>query len=445
MCLLNNDRLANRVTIALLAAIALVVGAWFLGRRPASPADAPAPRDFFGEAAGRPAPSTRQRIADLQTRLKALPDDWVAYSQLGAVYLQQARETGDPTYYQKADEALAEALRREPGDYAALAAAGELALARHDFAGALQIGQQARDLNPQRTVAYGIIADAQVELGRYAEAAETLQAMVNLRPDLSSYSRIAYLRELHGDLDGALEAMQLAVDAGGPSREASLWTRVQLGHLRFNTGRLAEAEAEYQRALAVDPAYVHALAGLARVAAARADYATAIRLYQDVTARLPSAEYVIALGDVYAAAGQAANAQQTYDLVSAIDQLYRANGVNTDLELALFLADHGAAAEAVERAESTYAERPTVFAADVLAWALYQAGDYAEAERYSREALRLGTQDALKHYHAGLIQLKLGNTAEARQHVEQALAVNPYFSLRYAADAAQRLQSLGPE
>ncbi len=129
---------------------------------------------------------------------------------------------------------------------------GELALARHAFATALALGERARDLNPHRAAAFGVIADAQIELGRYAEAAETLQAMVDLRPDLSSYSRIAYLRELHGDWDGALEAMQMAVDAGGPATENTLWTRVQLGHLHFNRGRLDEAEAEYRRCLELD-------------------------------------------------------------------------------------------------------------------------------------------------------------------------------------------------
>ena len=113
------------------------------------------------------------------------------------------RETGDPTYYQKTDEALDKALSFQPEDYASISAKGALALARHDFSSALEWGEKAKQINPDRTYAYGVIADAQIELGRYEEAVGTLQTMVDLRPDMSSYSRISYLRELHGDTEGA--------------------------------------------------------------------------------------------------------------------------------------------------------------------------------------------------------------------------------------------------
>lgn len=441
---LNNERLANRVMIALLAAIALLIGAWAangFADRERAPALPPA-ADDFGPAARRAGSATDRRIAELQSQLQATPDDWAAFSQLGAAYLQKARETGDPTYYQKAEAALQETLAHEPGDYLALAAMGELALARHDFAAALDWGKRARALNADRTLAYGVIVDAQIELGRYDEAVDTLQAMVDLRPDLSSYSRVSYMRELHGDVEGAIEAMQLAVDAGGPTAENTNWTRVQLGHLYFNSGRLAEAEAAYQQALTLDPQYVHALAGLARVRAAQGDLDEAIRLYTEVVDRMPLAEYVIALGEVYNAAGRANEAQQQYELARAIDQLYRANGVNTDLELALFLADHGDPAEAVRRARESYAQRPTTFAADVLAWALYRHGAYAEAQTYAERARHLGAQDALKLFHAGMIAHQLGDAAQARAYLEQALRINPYFSLRYAPEARRVLDQL---
>jgi tetratricopeptide (TPR) repeat protein len=442
MHLLKNESLANRVLIGLLAALTLMLGAWVWGQLAARPAAPPALTDYFGETASRAAAPSDRLITDLQARLSANPDDWPAYTQLGLAYLQKARETADPSYYQKAEQALDTVLAREPGDYVALSALGELALARHDFARALELGEKARGLNPRRAYAYGVIADAQVELGHYEEAVATVQQMVDLRPDLSSYSRVAYLRELHGDLDGAIEAMQWALSAGGPALENTLWTQVQLGHLYFHTGRLAEAETEYRRALEREPNYVHALAGLARLAAARGDLAQAIQLYTAVTERMPLAEYVIALGEVYTAAGQTPKAQQQYDLARAIDQLYRASGVNTDLELALFLAEHGDAAEAVTRARAAYAERPTVFAAEVLAWALHQAGDDAAALPYARESLKLGSQDALRLFRAGMIEYRLGHLAEAQAKLQAALDLNPYFSLRYAETARQTLAQI---
>lgn len=446
MQLLKNESLANRVLIGLLAALVLLLGAWAWNRLTATPAAPPALADHFAETARRADAASDRVLADLQTRLSTNPNDWPAYTQLGLIYLQKARETADPTYYQKAEQALNIILAREPGDYAALGALGELALARHDFTQALELGERARSLNPRRAYAYGVIADAQIELGRYEEAVATVQQMVDLRPDLSSYSRIAYLRELHGDLEGAIEAMQWALSAGGPTLENTLWTQVQLGHLYFNTGRLDQAEAEYRRALERDPNYVHALAGLARNAAARGDLAQAIQLYTRVTERMPLAEYVIALGEVYTLAGQPQKAQQQDDLVRAIDRLYQANGVNTDLEMALFLAERGRPdgdiTEAVTRARQAYLERPTVFAAEVLAWALHRAGDDLAAAPYAQESLKLGSQDALRLFRAGLIDYRLGRLAEARQKLEAALALNPHFSLRYAEVARQTLAQI---
>ena len=159
---------------------------------------------YLADSASRTNASTDKLIRTLQDRLRTNPNDWQSYSQLGLAYLQKARETGDPTYYQKTEEALDKALSMQPSDYASISAKGALALARHDFSAALEWGEKARQINPDRTYAYGVIADAQVELGRYDEAIQTLQTMVDLRPDMSSYSRISYIRELHGDTDGAL-------------------------------------------------------------------------------------------------------------------------------------------------------------------------------------------------------------------------------------------------
>jgi len=278
----------------------------------------------------------------------------------------------------------------------------------------------------------------------YADALHTVQTMVDMRPDLSSYSRASYVRELHGDVTGAIEAMQDAVQAGGPNAENTNWTRVQLGNLYFNSGRLAEAETQYNEALASYPGYVHAVAGLARVHAARREYDEAIKRYSDVVNRFPLPEYVIALGDVYEAAGRVREAQQQFDLVRAIEQLYIANGVDTDLETALFEADHAQDQdinEILARAQRALAKRSTIYAKDVMAWALYQAGQYAAAYEFSRQALQLGTQDALLLFHAGLIAERLGLSAEAQSDLSQALSINPNFSVRYR-DLAQRTLSI---
>lgn len=397
----------------------------------------------FGGVTDRTGPSTDALIDKLQSSLRADPKDWQAYSQLGLAYLQKARETGDPTYYQKVEAALQKALTLEPDDYSAVSGMGALALARHQFVAALEWGERARQLNPYRNYAYGVIADAQTELGRYDEAVQTLQKMVDLRPDLSSYSRISYARELHGDMAGALEMMQQAVDSGGSNSENTAWTRTQLGNLYFNMGDLKNAESEYRRTLDNYPGYIYALGGLGRVRAAQGQTKAAIELLTQATQIIPLPEFVIALGDIYLAAGQSEAAQQQYDLVRTIEKLYQANGVDMDAEMALFDADHGRSpAETVKQARTAFAHRPSIYAADVLAWALYQAGNYQEAHSFSQQALRLGTQDALKLYHAGMIAYRLGDKQQARNFLDRALTVNRYFSILYASDARYTLDAL---
>src|SRR5439155_214638 len=74
--------------------------------------------------------------------------------------------------------------------------------------------------------------------------------------------------------------------------------------------------------------------------AARGQYAAAIDRYREAVDVYPLPDFVIGLGDTYAAAGDSRKAAQAYDLAAAEQQLYRANGVDLDAELALFDADH---------------------------------------------------------------------------------------------------------
>lgn len=436
----------NIAVIGAALALTLGVGAFGLWRQSQAQPTTRAAVQIQAAASQRPVDKTDQLIWDYQQRVRQSPDDVQSYAVLGAAYMQKVRDTGDPSFYAKAQAVLDEAIKRDPQNVEALIGAGTLANARHQFRDALQLGQQAKAINPTVPRIYGVIADAQTELGMYDDAVKTLQTMIDMRPDLSSYSRISYARELHGDMEGAIEAMQEAVTAGGPATENSAWVRVQLGNLYFAQGNLAQAEQEYQRTLTLLPDYVYAQAGLGRVRAAQGQLDAAIGLYQSAIARMPLPEFVIGLGETQQAAGHTAEAAKQYELVRAMQQLFKVNGVDTDLELALFDADHPSAdlqADAtLALARDAYARRPSVKAADTLAWALFKAGQTAQARRYADEALRLGTHDPLMLYHAGTIAQAQGDSVAARDWLARALERNPNFSPLYAPQARQALAHL---
>jgi tetratricopeptide (TPR) repeat protein len=360
---------------------------------------------------------------------------------LGLAYQQAARESGDPTYYPKSEAVLKRALRLGQDDLLATSGLGALALSRHQFRDALALGRRAVALSPTTARGHGIVGDALVELGRYEQAFAAFDRMVSLKPSLASYARVSYARELLGDIGGAAEAMQLAIDAATGQRESQAWAYTQLGKLYATHGRLGPAEHQYRRALGVRTGYVYAVDGLAQVAAARGRLREAISLERRAAEEIPLPQFVATLGDLLRASGDDHGAARQYALIGAIDRLLRANGVRVDLESALFDVDHGVhLRRALARAHAARADRPSIDGDDVLAWALARNGRCADALHYSKRALRLGTVDANKFFHRGMIERCLGNGAESKRWFRRALAVNPHFSVisapvakRYAA------------
>jgi tetratricopeptide (TPR) repeat protein len=389
-----------------------------------------------------PSATTAQRIEGLQAQVRETPSDPDAYAQLGLAYLQQVRETGDPTFYPKAQGVFDEALRLDSRNFAATSGLGSLALARHDFREGLALGDRAATIDGGVARNYGVIADAEIELGRYDAAERTLQHYVDVKPELSSYARVSYFRELHGDLPGALAAMRLAVSAGGGTPENVSYVQALVGKLQFDGGNYAAAERAYLAALETDPRFPAALAGLARVEAGRGDFEAAIARYRELVQRLPLPEYVIGLGDTEQAAGEAAAARRDYQLVGVETRLLRANGVNTDAELAVFQADHGSPTQAVDLAARAWEAAPSVRSADAYSWALSSAGRDRDALRMSSKAMRLGSRDPAFLYHAGIVASRAGQTARARGFLTRLVAQSPAFSPLYGPRARRVLEGL---
>jgi len=430
-------RLTVATAVAALAATALLLGGVLRESSTAAPASLAAAQsaEDFKEGFSLNG-STASLVADLQSRLEADPKDEHAYALLGLAYQQRARETGDPSWYPRAEGALRRALSLDSKDSLAVGGLGSLALSRHRFRAALTLGRRAHALNPYSAQPLGVIGDAEVELGRYAQAFASFDRMNNLRPNLSSYARVSYGRELLGHTAAAIRAMKLAVDAATGAAEPTAWTHVQLGKLYFNHGRYRDAEREYRLALQVFPGYAYGLDALAQVLGAQGRYRQAIAAERRAVDAIPLPQYVAALGDLYRVTGRRVLANRQYDLIGAIEKLLNANGVRTDLEIALFQVDHGIALRrALARARLARSERPSIDGNDVLGWALVRNGRCAEALPYSQDSLRLGTQDALKFFHRGMVERCLRHTTAARGWFRRALALNPHFSLLWAPTA----------
>ncbi len=375
--------------------------------------------------------SADQLIQNLSDRLMSHPDDISTAVALSGAYLQKVRETADAAFYSNIDALMAHADTVSPGNPEVLRTQALVAAGRHNFVRARELINQAIHTTPHRPAYYGVLADAEIELGHYPAAEEALQTMVDIRPDFNSYSRIALFRELHGDIAGAADALQLAISAGGAFPENIAWVYVELGKLALRD-ELKKAQTYFEQANAVLPNFPPALEGLGRVALARDDAASARDLFQRAFDQLPIAQYATDLGDTYTRLGDKAKAEQQYFLATLAYDTSAKSGVNTDLEVALFLADHDLELpKALEKARAGYAVRGSIHGADVLAWALYKNGDITNATRYVNEALRLGEYDAVTLFHAGMIASARHDTKEAKRLLEKAVKLHtlPVLSL----------------
>jgi tetratricopeptide (TPR) repeat protein len=360
------------------------------------------------------------------------------YNKIAADFIRKARETGDFSLNKNAENAIVKAIEIEPENFDSIKLKASLHLTFHRFAEALELGTKLDNENPNNSFVYGVLTDANVELGNYAEAIKFAQKMVDMKPNMSSYTRVAYLRSLHGDSVGAIESYKMAARIADPQDlEAQAWCNVHLGDEFYKIGKFIEAEKSYDTALQIFPNYAAAYVGKAKVRAVNNDNETAIRLFTEAQNRVPLTETVILLGDVYEKTGNADKAKQQYDLAEVIEQKF---GTTDQRRVAQMWADNDTKLpEALAIAEREHANRKDIFTADIYAWCLYKNGKLTEAKNVMTEAMRLKTNDARFYYHAGMIEKGLGNKKEAKQLLELALKINPKFDLIQAEKAREEL------
>jgi tetratricopeptide (TPR) repeat protein len=380
-------------------------------------------------------------VARLESEARMRPDDADVLTELGLAYQLRWRETADPSYLPRSRGLLRRALRARSDHPEAILGLGSLALIRHEFRAALAYGRRAQRLLPGSARPYGITGDALVELGRYDAAFAAFQRMVTRRPNLASYARVAYARELTGDVEGALEAMQLALDAAGQAEPAA-FAHVELAKLESRSGREGAARRHVRAALRLVPGYPSARLVAARLEARAGRFGRALAAARRASDAIPTHESIAVVAELLDHAGRTAEARRARATLAVMDRLLAANGVRVDLETAVYRADLGVnPSETIALARRARAARPSIYGDDALGWALARAGRCQEALPFAERSLRLGTKEPLLTFHYGYTQGCAGDRLAMRAAYARALALDPEFSIRWAPVARAALRS----
>jgi tetratricopeptide (TPR) repeat protein len=381
---------------------------------------------------------TKAKVEELKAKIAQNPGDVKARLQVAVIYMAEARVTNNSYYHQATIKILNDVLTIDPNNFEAYTYKASVAMSLHQFAQAKELAEKARSINPDNAYVCGVLVDANVELGNYAEAVAMSDKMQMLKPSLESYSRASYLREIFGNYDGAKTAMQLAVQAGGPGSESAEWARVTLADLYLNTGKLDSAEMLYQTSLEMRPDFTNAEIGLAKVEKARKNYDAAIAHTENAIRTISEAAYVSMLGELYELKGNKAKADEIKaDVIRLLEE--RENEPNDNIlmphnanrELANAYMSNNQLDKALRYAMNDLKLRPTnIDANELVGWIYYLQGNYAQAVPFADVMLSTNTQNANTLYKAGMIYERAGETGKGIALAQKAKTINPYIDQR---------------
>ena len=393
----------------------------------------------------------RERSERLKTKLTNDPNDIKSLLALSEVFITEARITGN--YAANHDAALdiidhvlvltkAKTKDAKANDQRgeALTLKAVIRLSQHQFQEALELGKEAVAIDPHRAFNYGVLVDANVELGNYAEAVAMSDKMVGTRPDLRSYSRVSYLREIHGDVSGAEQAMEMAIKAGYPGAEETSWCRVQLGGIHERSGDLKMADEQYAAALAERADYPFALAAAGRVAGKLKNYAKAEAFLEQAISRMPDAHFHADLARVYKLQGKETEASEEIWITeeTLIGLSGKEHGTThsdhghsheVGLEMARFeLEFHKDLPNALANAEHEFEHRENnIEVNSAMAAIHYASGNLSEAQVHLDMAKKTGCKNAELLLIEGLIKTANGNMKAGKKLVKEAFARDPYL------------------
>lgn len=390
---------------------------------------------------------TRSRAMNLYKAILTNPDDTKSMLALAGMFVQEARVTGNYTHYDMAAmKYINDVLKKDTANFEALTIKSLLYLSQHHFADGLAIAEKAKNINPYNAFVYGILVDGNVEMGMYKEAVEHSDKMVSIRPDIRSYSRISYLREIYGDYPGAIESMKMAISAGAPGDENTEWCRIQLGKLYEHIGDTANASVQYYISMQERPAYAYAIAGMARIAAVQKNYPKSISFYLQADSLITDYSFKEELVDIYRLTGDNEKATTlAKEIIAAMSKdASKGNqddniGHYADQELAYAYLKVNNYDKALYHAMQEYNRRPeNIDVNETMAWVYYNNNDFVKALPYIKVALKTNSKNPRLLCRAGLIFYKTGDTKMAKSLLESGLKNNPVMaeSLQTASNDA---------
>lgn len=388
--------------------------------------------------------NTKAAIESLLKEIELNPENNKAKLELAQGYIQESRITGDHAYYDAAAiKLLDDVLKIEPNNFDALCCKATVLLSQHHFSEGLEIAKKAMLLNKDNAFVYGLACDANVELGNYEEAVKMCDKMMSIRPDIRSYARVSYLREIHGDFKGAIEVANLAVKAGYPGLEQTAWTRIILGNLYKNIGQLDSASIQYKMALAERPNYAFAIAGLASIDKLKGNYKEAINGYETAKSMIIEYSFQDELTDLYLlnnepekAKNSAKNVIDQLSPMTTDDENIEGHGHYADRELAYAYLKVPNLEKALFHANTEFARRPkNIDVLETLAWVKYKNNNYIDALTLITNALRTNSKNSALLCRAGIINFKNGNIEKGKELINLANSINPYLDIELKNEA----------
>ena len=434
--------MSSRFRFFAIVGLAALVGVGIYAWRSSQVEPPPLPEDLAQVSPSADFQNVEASVEYYRDKVRRDETDVESRVRLAQALTQLAREQGGETeLIPEAYANLQRALELEPDHYYGRTLMASMYNVLHRFEDARDLARDLLAESPRHAYTRGVLVDALTELGEYEEAVAQADSMVSFRPGLPSYARVSYLRELHGDSRGALQAMTLAAQAEAPGRSARSWALYTLAGLYMGEAAVDSAEVIYNGILEEDPDFVPALGGLGHVALARGNAEEAIARLEEARGMREYGEFDELLVEAYAMAGDDAKSREAADRVHEGLLAAREMGEIVDMEEADFLLDQDRDLErSLRMAKEQQERRPGhMHANETYAWALMKNGRAAEGIPYIERAMRLDTGDAMVHYRAARIYEAAGQPAEAARHLRIALDGNVGMESPTTAREAQAL------